>query len=244
MIYFTNSFNLGIRKILKKIGRGYRFYNQKLDVDKVISQNFKVGKSFSFVQVGANDGVSFDNLYEVVTKRKSKGLVIEPLEEYYTQLVENYKVYPEIIPIKKAVHPTASQITIYKVAKSALHKYPDWVKGIASVDPKHHLKINVASEDMEKEEVSCMPLMALIKNSGMLNLDYIQIDTEGFDLEVLKMINFSTVKPVLIKYESVNLSQKDKQEARHLLEKNGYFHYQSHYDSLAIHLGKIKLYWK
>jgi hypothetical protein len=56
----------------------------------------------------------------------------------------------------------------------------------------------------------------------MLDLDYLQIDTEGFDDEIIKMIDFSQVKPKLIKFESVHLSLEKKLSTVDLLKSQGY----------------------
>ena len=46
---------------------------------------------------------------------------------------------------------------------------------------------------------------------------------EGFDYEVLKMIDFTTIKPSIIKYEFVNLSHEDQYASKALLKQYGYY---------------------
>jgi hypothetical protein len=79
------------------------------------------------------------------------------------------------------------------------------------------------------------------QNLKNFDLDYLQIDTEGFDYEILKMIDFSIIKPKLIKFESVNLSISDKQSANLLLVCNGYYLFDELGDTVAIDLKRIKL---
>ena len=43
--------------------------------------------------IGANDGVSFDSIFELVKKLHVYGIAIEPVQEYYDLLVENLKEY-------------------------------------------------------------------------------------------------------------------------------------------------------
>ena len=70
--------------------------------------------------------------------------------------------------------------------------------------------------------MTCKPLSTLIQEYELLELDYLQIDTEGFDDEIIKMINFSQVKPKLIKFESVHLSSEKKLSTVNLLKSQGY----------------------
>lgn len=67
-------------KIYNKVFRKSRIFFNSF---RILENNFPQSKEFKFIQVGANDGVSFDNLYDFVIKRDSKGIVIEPLKEFY-----------------------------------------------------------------------------------------------------------------------------------------------------------------
>jgi hypothetical protein len=61
-----------------------------------------------------------------------------------------------------------------------------------------------------------------VEESGMLDASLLQIDVEGFDFEVLKMIDFKRFCPVIIKYEHEGLDENDQAAARKLLEDQGY----------------------
>lgn len=242
MIFIKNYLLILIIRISNKFGRGLILKKTTFSSQHILKKNFPKNKSFNFIQVGANDGVSFDFLYSFVVKRKSKGVVIEPVFEYFEELQYNYKEFPEIIKINKAVHPFEKEIVINKIAPNAIDKYPDWVKGIASIDVKHHLKTGIDSRDIIKETVKADSLMNILnKNLKSFSLDYMQIDTEGFDFEVIKMIDFGAIKPKMIKYESVNLSKEDQYKLSVLLEKNGYYLFQEFGDTVGVNLSKIKL---
>lgn len=243
MIFIKNYLLILIIRISNKFGRGFILKKKTFSSQYIMERNFPENKSFNFIQVGANDGISFDFLYSFVVKRKAKGVVIEPVFEYFEELQYNYQEYPEIIKINKAVHPFEKEIVINKISPKAINKYPDWVKGIASIDTKHHLKTGIDSNDIVKETVKADSLMNILnKNLKSFSLDYIQIDTEGFDFEVVKMIDFGAVSPKMIKYESVNLSKEDQYKLIVLLEKNGYYLFQEFGDTVGVNLSKIKLY--
>lgn len=243
MIFIKNYLLILIIRISNKFGRGLILKKKTFSSQHILEKNFPEDKSFNFVQVGANDGVSFDFLHSFVVKRKSKGVVIEPVFEYFEELQYNYKEFPEIIKINKAVHPFEKEIVINKIAPNAIDKYPDWVKGIASIDVNHHLKTGIDSRDIVQERVEASTLMEILEaNFNASFLDYFQIDTEGFDFEVIKMIDFGAIRPKMIKYESVNLGKEDEYKLRVLLEKYGYYLFQEFGDTVGVNLNKIKLF--
>src|SRR5690606_11973153 len=102
---------------------------------------------------------------------------------------------PRIIKINKAVHSTKKRMKIYKISERKKYKYPDWVKGIASIDINHHKKTHISKEDIEEECVCSDNFMNIISKSySGKTIDFIQIDTEGYDAEVLKMLNFRLLR--------------------------------------------------
>lgn len=242
MVYIKNYLLLLAIKIFNKYGRGFSFKNKILSSQSILENNFKINSNFSFIQVGANDGISFDFLYGFVIKRKSVGVVIEPIKEYYSELKENYKDHSKIIKINKAIHPTAKQITLFKISPDSLNKYPEWVKGIASFDIEHHKRLKIKTEDIIEENVEADNLMSVIlDNYNRKALNYLQVDTEGFDYEVLKMLDFSIIKPSIIKFESVNLKIEDQNNLVLLLKSKGYYLFNEFGDTIGINLKKIKL---
>lgn len=179
-------------------------------------------KQIKFIQVGANDGVRFDDLYFTVTNSRWSGLVIEPLPNMYQRLVSNYQDHAQVLPLNLAIHPTASQATIYHVKSSALWKYPDYAAGIPSMLRSHLIDHGVCEDDIEETLVPCKPLTQVTVEAGFTDIDVLQIDTEGFDLEVLRTIDFSLMKPTVIKFEWMNLTVDDRHSASILLTNQGY----------------------
>lgn len=244
MINFKNKIYLNYLRVLNKFRKKVGKDSILLSLKKVLEINFKPSTDFTFVQVGANDGISFDFLFDFVSKRKSQGIVLEPIESYFNELKKNYTFNTNIIPVKSAIHPTLKAVTIYKIDPNFQDQYPSWVKGIASLDPNHHKKTNIDSNHIIEEKVIADSLVNVLKqnNYESKNLDYFQIDTEGFDFEVIKMIDFQLIKPKIIKFESVNLSQEDKSDAFKLLKAQGYYVFDEGGDSIAINLNLIKLF--
>lgn len=242
MNYLINQLLVLIIQILNKFGRGFDLKKKIFSSQRILERNFLKKKEFNFVQVGANDGISFDFLYEFVISRKSSGVVIEPVVDYFKELVINYKDHPDIIKVNKAIHSFEKFKKIYKIKESRRYKYNDWVKGIASFDENHHKKTCVSKEDIEEEIVIADTLMNIIIDSySNKKIDYLQIDTEGYDLEILKMLDYTIIKPLVIKYEHVNLDKVDQIASKKLLLTQGYSLFNEGNDTLGIDLHRIKL---
>lgn len=228
--------------ISKMFGRGKYFTKKLFSSKRILEKNFPLESNFCFLQVGANDGISFDSLYSFAIQRKLSGIAIEPIEEYYQDLCKNYSYYPNVICINKAVHTTATSTTIYKIESNKVINYPDWVKGIASFNKKHITKFNfIDPAHIQEEIVEASHLMDIIEISGINNFDYFQVDTEGYDFKVINMFDFKKYKPKIIKAEYINLPMQEKKAIKNVLRKHGYFVFFQGLDIIGINLRKVKL---
>lgn len=209
---------------------------------KILSKNFQPGSTFSFIQVGAYDGVSHDILFEFVRERRSSGIVIEPLRDIFLHLAENYSFNKNIIPVNIAVHSTLKEITLYRVDPHHFSELPDWVGGISSIDRLHHQKTNIPSEMIIAEKVPALPLMKIINDYYTeKSVNLLQIDTEGYDFEVLQSLSFDMLRPDVIKIEYVHLTADTIKAAIKLLRGKDYFCMYDQRDLLGIQLKRIYL---
>lgn len=200
----------------------------------LLKQRYETTSDFTFIQIGANDGIRFDNLYTFVTERKCRGVVVEPLPDFFERLALNYKDCPNITPIRAAIHPSQRKCKLYRVDPKRLRELPPWAAGIASLDPEHHKRSRTPNEFIIEEEVDALPLMELIENSGFTKLDLLQTDTEGFDAEIINMIDFDRIVPAIIKYEHSTLSAGDKSSTEELLRGRGYRLIYEKSDAIAV----------
>lgn len=201
---------MNLRQILNRALFHFGYEINKVDYFSAFVQRLvDEGRHPKFVQIGANDGRRFDNLYNIVTALRLPGIVVEPLADVFDELVRNYKPYPEVVPVRVAIHPSAESVPIFRVAPERLGKYPDWVAGIASLDPGHYQRSNIDPDDIITEIVPAMPLMQLLTYHDALDAQILQIDTKGFDADILAMIDFSRFSPALIKFEHRHLGAEN-----------------------------------
>ena len=177
---------------------------------------------FKFVQVGAHDGVQFDGLFRLVTSHRLPGLVLEPLPDLFDRLRANYAEYPEVVPVRCAAHPTARQADLFRVDPALLGTFETGTAGIASLQPHHHARSGIPSAAMRTETVPCRHLMEVVTEHGFLDAACLQVDVEGFDAEVIRMVDFDRFKPALIKFERESLAAQTLRATETLLRDQGY----------------------
>jgi hypothetical protein len=187
--------------------RGYRLERTDRDADPFFTRRLERllarRGTLSFVQIGANDGVSFDPIHAFVRAHRDKvrGLVVEPLADKFAQLSAAYADLPAIRPVHAAIHNTERRMTIHRVDPRLEHRLPRWARGIASFDPRHHERTRTLARHMITEEVTCMTFAELLAAHPGHTPDVLVTDTEGYDAEILRAIDFTTVRPALLHFE-------------------------------------------
>jgi len=177
---------------------------------------------FKFVQVGAHDGLQFDGLFRLVTAARLPGLVLEPLPDLFDRLKANYAEYPEVVPVRCAAHPTARQADLYRVDPALLGTFETGTAGIASLQPHHHGRSGIPAAAMVRTPVPCRHLMEVVAEHGFLDAACLQVDVEGFDAEVIRMVDFERFRPALIKFERESLEAPDLRAVEKMLQVRGY----------------------
>jgi len=200
---------------------------------KVIAKN-KNG----IIVIGANDGTSFDDLmpsllnYILKKDFQYNSFFIEPIQYYYNKLITNmiqYGNYNNIIKCYNfALHPLKKSENIYIVNPELITegKLPDWFSGSSSFSYDFlRINHNLPENAIFTVQVECKNFdelvsqiefdeNKLIKKNGLFKFDYLQIDTEGFDNQILSMIDFSIYNIQIIKYEKSHFSKSELEVIR------------------------------
>ena len=89
------------------------------------------------------------------------------------------------------------------------------------------------SAAIEEIAVPARTLPSLLDKYAIRDIGLLQIDTEGFDFEVIKMINFEKSKPVIINFEDGFLSRNARNACLELLRDQGYRVLKNGLDTVA-----------
>ena len=91
--------------------------NSVLNIKNLLNNLFEKNSINSIIQIGANDGKSFDELSYFIKKYKTDSILIEPIPEFFSELKFNYSNFGNIKLINAAVTDEKEKQYIYSVKK-------------------------------------------------------------------------------------------------------------------------------
>jgi FkbM family methyltransferase len=181
---------------------------------KTIINNYLLNKSdFTFLQVGSNDGKSNDPLHDFIRVYKCKGVLIEPVKYIFEKLKNIYDGYENIYLENVAISDEDSYKIFYEIIESNDINMPHWYNQLSSFSLKtimsHRNTIpNIESLILEKK-IQTKRISTILEKYNLNFLDILHIDTEGYDFEIIKTIDFDLVCPEILLYEHKHLSDND-----------------------------------
>jgi hypothetical protein len=104
---------------------------------------------------------------------------------------------------------------------------PEWSKGMASFDKQNILKhanlIPNLKNYVKQIEVKTVTFDEILSMKSLVQLDLLQVDTEGFDAEVILMFPFNILKPGIIHFESKHIPKARLEQLLDILIAKGYY---------------------
>jgi len=198
------------------------------------------------LQVGAYDGVSFDPIFDIVSKANVRRFLIEPNKSAAEKLRLAFSNTPEVTVIEAAIvdSDNTHQISLYKFSDKFVEIYPDF-GGTSSIS-RRHLQDAFArnrhrfapDEDLDaniiEDRVRALSSKKLLEEFGIDDIDVLVIDVEGADWIVLDGLLKAGLKPRLLLFESRFVSSSDMRAAVRGLHALGYIVKNLGYDTAAI----------
>jgi len=209
----------------------YSQYNQ----DKWLEENvFKGYKNGIFVDVGANDGLVINNTLYFEKQNNWTGINIEPIKDVYDRLIINR---PNSINIHCAVCNNDGE-TEFMHNKG----YTEMLSGIKNqFDQRHLHRINRENKQTgattEIIKVDTKKLETILNENNIVHINYLSIDVEGAEFEVIKSINFDKVFIDVIGFED-NYKDVSVPILKYLEDKN-YVTINTSSDIIMIHKQSI-----
>jgi len=190
-----------------------------LNSEKIFNFLFDQKKINCLIQIGANDGLRFDNLNYYIKKYKTKSILVEPIKKNFEDLKNNYKEYNNIIFENLAISVNNEISYLYKVNPLKLKKYlGDHYIGITSFDRNHLIKHGVKKNDIIKEKVNSISINNLIIKHNLNKFDLLFVDAEGYDADIVSdFLSYSLIRPIII-FEYLHVPNK---KFEHLVNQLG-----------------------
>lgn len=163
--------------------------------DQVILDYFK-GKAGTFIDIGANDGKTLSNTRLLVENGWS-GVFVEPSPTAFQKLKENY--------------PNQTGLYFYPFALGVTNDEVDMYDSGSHLSPNDHGLLSTLLEDeklrwknqhYDKIKVKCFRWKTFLNRLKHKTFDFISIDAEGMDFEILKQINLQETRCVCIEWNS------------------------------------------
>lgn len=197
----------------------------------------KKNAGFTVIQIGANDGITHDPIHKFIKRDNWKGVLLEPQSGVFHQYLK--KIYAKnkgIVTLCAAIGEEDGSQPIYKIGFSDMR----WATGLTSFSKE---KIESAFEDgivasncskfgieipkdknkwISQEEVEVISPKTLLKKFDIKKIDLLQIDAEGYDLEVIRIFDIPSTQPEAIIFENVGLEKSEYEAYLEKLRIEGY----------------------
>ena len=179
-----------------------------------------------FIIVGAMDGVNHDNTFKYAFKNKHwKGLLIEPMGDYFEKLKQNYEHRENLIFENVAISDSEGYEYMFRIPSKLIEsgEVPSWSDGISTFYPeKNVMREEHLISKAVKEPVLCTTFENISNKHSIEKIDVLQIDVEGCDSNVFWQIWNLNYRPKLIIIEIVNMQSEEKNNIEEILKNNSY----------------------
>jgi len=184
--------------------------------DLAVIEYYKSKKSGYFVEAGASDGITLSNTYLLEKEFGWCGICVEPVPEVFCKLVVNR---PNSKCYSSALFSESGKDVTFDVAAWSL------ISGVSDyISPLWKTRVN---NDKTQITVKTATLMEILDNASAPKfIEYLSLDTEGTEFEILKNFDFSKYKFGLIDIEH-NHIEPTRTHIRTLLTSNGYSYIQA-----------------
>src|SRR5450432_1205209 len=206
------------RIFVTEINESYSLDNLDLKLLKYL--NFKRG---FFIEAGANDGVNQSNTLLFERKLKWRGLLIEPIPELAEKcrvnrpncIVENYALVPFDYSEKEIIMRFSNLMSLVKGAMNSEEEEIAHIKKGEEVQNIETYEINVPASTLN----------SILNTHGIGKIDLLSLDVEGYELSVLKGVDFNKYRPKYILIEARYKEEIEKylEDLYTPIDKLGYY---------------------
>jgi FkbM family methyltransferase len=173
-------------------------YHSQCGQDKFIAERLKFQRDGVFVDIGANDGVTLSNSYYFEKELCWTGIAVEPLGTAFAKLSQSREC--------QVVHGCISDVD-GEVEFLECDTYNGMLSGIVSKFHSKQLRTierarQMHGGDKRMNRTLSMTPGRLLEKHGIGQIDYLSIDTEGGELDILRSFDFDDVFVRLISVEN------------------------------------------
>jgi FkbM family methyltransferase len=175
--------------------KGFSSHGQDEFVADTLLPDVKQGV---FVEIGGNDGIFLSNTYYFEKHLGWSGVAIEPLPKAYAKLEQNRNC----ATVNGCVADYDGETSFLEITGTC-----EMLSGIPDKYDKRHVRRvrkNLKRHGATSREITvpCFTLGTILKEQGFDHVDYLSIDTEGGELDILKSIPFDRIDVSVVSVEN------------------------------------------
>ena len=179
--------------------------------DKVLHYYGRKSVKLFCINIGAMDGMMFDELVGYSKSYGFKGLYVEPVPYLFERLKQNFSEEGNLFE-NAAISSNNGTIRMMTIDQAAIDTglvHPCFYGMSAVYPPKNGLGSEGDRETVEKWgriiEVPCITLETLLSKHSISNFDVVKIDAEGHDWEIFDQIDIEKFRPKLIRLSLIHI---------------------------------------
>jgi FkbM family methyltransferase len=195
----------------------------------------------TFAEIGSNDGEQHDHLRPFILERGWRGVMVEPVPYIFERLRRNYEGVDRVALENCAIADRDGTLPFFHlVPREDMPRddLPEWYDGIGSFSEasvlSHRSHIPDVDERIVRTEVPTLTFDSLCERHGFESIDLLVIDTEGYDAEILRTVDFHKHRPRLVVYEHYHLSAGDRHATTERLREAGYEILEEGFDTFCL----------
>ena len=218
---------LGYKLVEKNLIKNQRLIspNSTLNLNFVLKKIFDSQKIEFLIQIGANDGLRFDDLSKFIKKYKAQSILVEPINEYFEELKKNYENFENVQFENSAIIAGTKEKDIFVVKDKYIKNYSEHIRGINSFEKNHLIKHGVKINHIIKKKINCISILNLLKKYNINKLDMLFVDVEGYDGDILiDFLNNSKHEPILI-FEYIHIRNETLKNLINILISKNYTYF-------------------
>jgi len=164
-------------------------FHSQFGQDAFIADLFGQKRGGVFLDIGANDGVSFSNTLHLERALGWTGIAVEPHPDVFKKLQANRQCHL----FNGCIGDQNGKLSFQAISGSADEL--STLSTVVNAGDEHHTALldrMMAQYGGQKKivEVECLTPASLLERFGIGPIDYLSLDTEGFEMQILTAFDF------------------------------------------------------